>query len=61
MSPYEAAQRYIKELEASIAAKRDNIVSGNFARFEDYKFECGVLRGMCIALDEFKQHAAHME
>lgn len=61
MNPYQVVEKFVAVLNEDIAAKKEHITSGNFPDLAAYKFECGILRGMCIALDELKKHAAQME
>ena len=39
----------IKQLDDKIAQLKDNVASGNFEKFEEYKKTCGEIRGLLIA------------
>ena len=39
----------VKQLDDKIAQLKDNVATGNFEKFEDYKKTCGEIRGLLIA------------
>lgn len=39
----------IKQLDEKIAQLNENVASGNFEKFEEYKKTCGEIRGLLIA------------
>lgn len=61
MDAYQGVERCVQEIERDIANKKESIAVGNFRSLEEYKYECGILRGMAAALDTLKSYAAQME
>lgn len=53
------AERLLNRLNDHIKQRELAITGGGVSTFEEYKYICGALRGLCIAKDELEEMMAN--
>lgn len=61
MDPFVCLQRSITEIEALLNTRKGGLTTGNIKTFDDYRYQCGLIHGLELALEELKNQAVHME
>lgn len=61
MDPFICLQRSITEIETLLSTRKDGLISGNMKTFDEYRYQCGLIHGLELALEELKNQAVHME